>query len=223
MLPRSLVRVFHTKLEGQLSDDIREEYLSLLPPEIREKNRRYRFWQDQHRHLFGVTLLLHALKQLGYSKDILKNLKYNQYGRPNLPVDVDFNISHSGDHVLVAISESLQVGVDVEEIHPVLYKEFTQVMSEAQLKFIEVHPNPTKCFYNYWTVKESIIKAIGTGLSDDVKAIRVYKDCATFKGNVWYLNTLDLGQEVCATLATNAAANCQLETISFYDKQPALQ
>lgn len=69
---------------------------------IREKILCVRQWEDRQRSLLGKVLLVMHLKQLGYDASVLDKLSYDSYGRPHLPLDFDFSISHSGNYVTFA-------------------------------------------------------------------------------------------------------------------------
>jgi len=88
------------------------------------------------------------------------------------PVDVGFNVSHSGHHGLIALAPSGRVGVDVEERVP--RRDLDQLSAavfgpdeRADLAALagdyRVH-----LFFRLWTLKEAVAKALGTGLSFDV-------------------------------------------------------
>lgn len=215
MKHNGLVQVFHAELITPLPKDLKQRYLAQLPQKIQQKNARFRFWQDQHRHLFGVLLLQKALQKHGYEKDLVHSMVYNAYGRPSLPICLDFNISHSGDHVFCAVSKDLEVGIDTEELVPICFRDFSSVMSESQLATIESHANPLWCFYHFWTIKESIIKAEGLGISEDIKDIQILEGHAVFQNRKWNLSFLDFGETTCVSLATNGKAHVQLETINL--------
>lgn len=91
------------------------------------------------------------------------------HGRPHL-ADGDnpysFNLSHS-DHVAAfAVSEAV-VGVDVERIKGVPEGVADMVFSKPEIEVLEAESDTGRApaFYRYWTAKEAVLKALGTGLS----------------------------------------------------------
>ena len=96
----------------------------------------------------------------------LRDLDYTQYGKPYYKnSDFNFNISHSGKYVVCAGSNQSPIGVDVEEIKPINIEDFREQFHPDELKEIIGSSNPLTSFYQFWTKKESVIKADGKGLS----------------------------------------------------------
>lgn len=102
-----------------------------------------------------------------------------KFGKPCLagPAGCFFNLSHSGDLALVAISSQYEVGVDIE-----LFRELDEVHDLA-----EQHLTPTElknwselpsaeqvsAFYQIWVRKEACVKSIGLGLRTPLTAVEV--------------------------------------------------
>ena len=83
--------------------------------------------------------------------------------------DFDFNISHSGDYAVLALSDG-RVGIDVEKIRPVDFKIAEACFHGKELESFNFDPDKRpENFYRLWTLKESFIKAVGQGLSYPLK------------------------------------------------------
>ena len=82
---------------------------------------------------------------------------------------VSFNVSHSGDHGLIALNAGRRLGVDVEECvpKPTLALLIEEVMGpDEQAELAALHGvERLHRFYRLWTLKEALIKALGTGFS----------------------------------------------------------
>jgi len=91
------------------------------------------------------------------------------YGKPYLkrPVGVYFNISHCKSCVAVAVSE-YEVGIDVEKI-TCDYSLANIVLSKKERESLSNRSLAEGLFARYWTLKESYVKMLGVGLSDQVK------------------------------------------------------
>lgn len=188
-----------------------------MPISIQEKNSKYRRWQDRHLHLFGKLLLLSGLKDYGYSISILDEIKFNQYSRPYVDGNIDFNISHSGEYVICAIGKGLRLGIDIEEIIEINLNDFRQVMTYEQWYDIIDSKDPIRSFFKYWTIKESVIKADSRGLSIPLLDIHVNNDEVFYEDKMWYLKNLNFINQYCATLATNKQdVIVELRYIDFY-------
>ncbi len=97
---------------------------------------------------------------------------YNEFGKPylfNNKNDLQFNISHCDDIVVLAFTNFNDIGVDVERI-----KEIDDMEGVIDLCFTQYEKNwfssiydnsKTETFYKIWTVKEAFIKNIGKGFS----------------------------------------------------------
>ena len=82
---------------------------------------------------------------------------------------VSFNVSHSGDHGLIALSATGRLGVDVEERAAkrslaLLIEEVMGPDEQAELAALHGTERLYR-FYRLWTFKEALIKALGTGFS----------------------------------------------------------
>ena len=106
----------------------------------------------------------------------------SEHGKPfalvqGLPVDITFNVSHSGNHGLIALAPEGRLGVDVEECAPhrnldILIETVFTPDEQAELASIEGEDRP-HAFFRLWTVKEALVKAEGTGLSLDPSLFEV--------------------------------------------------
>ncbi len=90
---------------------------------------------------------------------------------------VGFNVSHSGGHGLIALAAGGRIGVDVEERVPKrnLDSLIEAVMGPRERAELAVLQGAEKLrkFYRFWTFKEALIKALGTGFSTDVSRFEV--------------------------------------------------
>lgn len=96
---------------------------------------------------------------------------YNAYGKPSLAGDgaVRFNLAHSGELALLAVTLGQEVGVDVEDMRktvdfPLIARRFF-APGEVTALFALPETDRRQGFYNCWTRKEAYIKARGMGLS----------------------------------------------------------
>ena len=99
----------------------------------------------------------------------------NQYEKPYLAniSDIHFNISHSGNFVVCALSDKT-VGIDIEQVKPVELKIAKRFFSAGEYEFIAAKAdNKTLAFYKIWTMKESYVKWEGKGLSMPLKSFNV--------------------------------------------------
>lgn len=215
-----MIHIYFTKFQERLPERLFEFYLEQIPVPLREKTLRYIRWQDRHACLFGKLLLLHALISRGFSRNVLDTLKYNRYGRPYMDGIKDFNISHSGEYVLCAISDSGRLGIDIEEIKEINFNDFTSVMTPEQWEDIRLSKESAKAFFRYWTIKESVIKADSRGMSIPLTDILVKDNTVSYDNKDWHLKELSPDRKYCACLASeNADAATHLHEINFRDSE----
>ncbi|PWW05732.1 4'-phosphopantetheinyl transferase [Paenibacillus cellulosilyticus] len=142
--------------------------LHLVSTERRSKYERYRMQADAIRSLFAELVIRRIIiERCGISNDGII-FGANSYGKPELvhPAGLQFNVSHSGDWVVCALSDG-PVGIDIEFIQPIdleVSRRFFSPVEHAQL--MELHESQQlERFYELWTLKESFVKAVGMGLS----------------------------------------------------------
>ena len=92
-----------------------------------------------------------------------------------VPAPLHFNVSHSGDNGMLAISLDHQIGIDIEEIDQVFRFDAIIESTFSQDEQAVVSGGDKDCFartfFEIWTLKEAIIKATGVGLSANLQDI----------------------------------------------------
>jgi 4'-phosphopantetheinyl transferase len=92
------------------------------------------------------------------------------HGKPRLAdasAGLHFSLSHSGDHVAVALSRAGAVGVDVECLKPGMdYRSLhRRTLTAAEAAALEAAGDRPFDFLRTWVRKEAVTKAIGTGVA----------------------------------------------------------
>ncbi len=152
-----------------------------------ERHRRDRFVYGRPRHRF--TLCRAALRsvlchQLDCHNQHLA-FEASKHGKPyalvrGRPAPINFNVSHSGRHGLIALAPGGRVGVDVEERvpHRNLYELIEAVFGPNEKHELAAANNRDRLhlFFRLWTMKEALSKAHGMGLSLDVSRFEIPHD-----------------------------------------------
>lgn len=158
----------------EISDpSLHAEYRSLLTDEERAKEFRFYFPDDQRRYL--VTRALVRLVLSRYLDVDPRDWRFanNRYGRPSIANlnsdDLCFNISHTRGLIALGITHRRELGIDVENVRTRqvsldIADRFFAATEVAELATIPVERQQDR-FFEYWTFKESYIKARGMGLS----------------------------------------------------------
>jgi 4'-phosphopantetheinyl transferase len=161
-------------------DSLTRTFESLLAPDERSRAARYHF-----DHLRPPFILSHGAlrillgRQLGIEAAQVR-LKYGARGKPSLDdlsAPITFNMSHSGECALFALTMNCDLGVDVERIRPV--RDMAAIANrffcpEEATELMSLSPEEReKAFFLCWTRKEAYIKAIGEGLALPLDSFRV--------------------------------------------------
>lgn len=160
----------------------RDAFVSVLSPD--EVKRMQRFCSEKLQLNFALTRggLRHILaSHLGCSPAKVP-LQYTALGKPFIEgVDLQFNLSHSGDFGVVAISSKDLVGVDIERCessHKPYYEIAKRFFTVTEFKALLHSPirDGEALFYYLWTQKEAFLKAIGEGLGFGLNCFEVSTD-----------------------------------------------
>ncbi|TRZ65514.1 MAG: 4'-phosphopantetheinyl transferase superfamily protein [Rhodocyclaceae bacterium] len=161
-------------------DDIRDEkllarYRLLLQGEERQMEQRIPCATSRHRYLVTRALVRTVLSCYAPVAPEQWRFTQNSYGKPEISNgnamtnNISFNVSHTEGQVVLGVMSSGEIGVDTEEVRdrrsPLDAAEafFSSEESDA----LGLLPSSTKQLrlLQYWTLKESYIKARGMGLS----------------------------------------------------------
>lgn len=141
-----------------------------LSQEERERAERFRFPADRDRYVAAHGIVRHVLGRYLHCAPDQLVFASNEHGKPMLPSRaLEFNLSHSGDFVLVAVTRARRVGVDVERIRSGISSSVIAQRYFSKEEFAELQALPLRqreaAFFTCWTRKEAYIKARGLGLS----------------------------------------------------------
>ena len=132
--------------------------------------------QNGDQHGTAELLLNRSLEQC---TDVQTPARYhrNEHGKPYLTEtpEIYVNWSHSMDYVICAISDQ-EVGIDLQKMDREPKENLIRkALTEEEQEFYRSVPKPErqKLFYQYWSVKESFLKALGTGFYTSLHTFQV--------------------------------------------------
>jgi 4'-phosphopantetheinyl transferase len=142
---------------------------------------------------------------------------YNKYGKPflgNGNASILFNVSHSRDIALVAVTSGNEVGIDIEFVDDSIDVLTTAkgVFSQADTSLLEKLPPDlrTRAFFRGWTRKEAYLKALGEGFSQESRQFPVsifldeqkivFTTSEVDRSRNWSLISLPFGQNYSSAL-----------------------
>lgn len=160
-----VVNIFAITINEHINECIYNKLMSLISHEKNERIKRYRFLDDIKRTLYGDILIRYLICKANKMKNDEIIINRNKFGKPFIKdlTDFHFNISHSGEWVVCATNNK-EVGIDVERIKNIDLNIAKRHFSEFEYKSLMKQRNKIDYFYELWTLKESYIKYIGTGL-----------------------------------------------------------
>lgn len=157
-------------------------FIENLSKEEQERAESFHFEKDRIQYVVSHYALRYLLAAyVGCDANILQ-FEHNSFGKPFVKNSkVSFNLSHSGNIALIAITQGIEVGVDVEKVEREidylnLAKSFFS-QSEYMSILSAVNSEQLASFYRCWTGKEAIVKAYGKGLSIPLDSFSIDLGC----------------------------------------------
>ena len=160
----------------RISDtDLLRSYETLLSSD--ESAQLSRFYYAGHRKQYLLTRALLRTSLSAYHTLGPRDWRFqiNGYGKPSLdPLlpgqDTRFNLSHTNGLIACAITTGVDIGIDVEDSNRTTraaLNDLSRYFSGTEINALAALPpeRQKQRFFDYWTLKESYIKARGMGLA----------------------------------------------------------
>ncbi len=151
----------------------------------KEKIDRLSLENDKRLSLGAWIALERAMESAGVKGEVALSENGKPYLRDN---ELHFNLSHSGELAICAISEN-PVGVDIEKIREVDLKLTEKVFGKKEKMSLED-------FFKMWTRKESFLKCLGEGFKSKKTKTDLSQDRVETENKVFFLETLLFGDYV---------------------------
>ena len=154
------------------NNDLLLQYHALLTPEETKKQQRYKFAEDRHAALVTRVFIRDLLSYYADIAPQVWRFDKGEKDKPeiiNPPIPLRFNISHTKNLIICAVTLNDDIGCDVENIErnnnvlAIAERYFSK--QETTSLFTLPQAQQRDRFFDYWTLKESYIKAWGLGLS----------------------------------------------------------
>ncbi len=147
-----------------------------LAPDEQLRAERFHFERDRQRFIVGRGVLRAILGRYLHLAPAQLQFCYGARGKPALAESLaggkgqlHFNLAHSGNLAVYALVRGQEIGVDVEQIHPIV--EMVQIAerffaTQERAALLALPPEQRQpAFFNCWTRKEAYLKALGDGLT----------------------------------------------------------
>ncbi len=179
-LPEKEAHVWLASLaDAGISLDPLADCLSLAE---RERAARFKFLPDKTHYLIAHVALRSILGMyLNVHPDKIE-FSSGPVGKPQLAQkflgsEIKFNLSHSGEIALIAITRAIEVGIDVERIQEdFAFESIAQrFFTSREVAALQDLPPDLRreAFYKCWTSKEALIKGKGLGLSGSLDEVQI--------------------------------------------------
>jgi 4'-phosphopantetheinyl transferase len=187
-----------------------------LNPEEFKRSQKYHFEKDINTYITCRALLRCIIaNQTGLTNSEI-SLSLNKNNKPHLASNrtFHFNLSHSNDYAIIAIS-NMAVGIDLEYLNNKF--EFEDVMpsifNTREIETVLLNQNKLYLFYKIWTRKEAVVKATGKGINNFLTEIQVLNGSQTI--NSKFLDTFNNLQVLSFNLNENYVAAVALNNNNF--------
>ncbi|HLW69469.1 MAG TPA: 4'-phosphopantetheinyl transferase superfamily protein [Candidatus Binataceae bacterium] len=204
--------------------DVDEETLGELEVTLAadelERARRFHFARDRRRFMAGRGTMRELIGGYVQNAPSALEFSYNEFGKPSLAgagEALRFNLAHSGELAILAITRGREVGVDVEELVPARADRDVarNFFSADEVQRLEAMPQSlwAQAFFQCWTRKEAYIKARGKGLSIPLDSfdvsigsdepVAILREAESAEAGQWRLCDLDLDHGHVGALAAH--------------------
>jgi 4'-phosphopantetheinyl transferase len=221
------------KSQFQADPAVMRQFTETLSREEIDRARRLVRGSDRDRYIFSHGLLRTILSSYLICDPRQLNFNTNQFGKPFLATpyaesEMRFNLSHSRDMTLIAVSCGIEVGIDIEYMRAI--KDARQIANQSfschERQILNALPPAEleKTFYSIWVAKEAFLKGIGKGLSYPLDRFSILFSNTTNDGVVyisdgltdafpWNVLRLFPGDGYAAALATEVPES----NLKFYE------
>ena len=211
------MQIFNKSIEvwNILLPDHRHEiasYRELLNTEELERAEKFIKPFDAERFVLCRGMLRRVLADaLGKSPSSL-HFNRNTHGKPFLEDgELEFNVSHSRDRLLITVTEGCRVGVDIEfrrsglNLSAIAGRWF----SPEENSFFSSTENPEKRFFEIWAKKEAYVKALGAGIYRELSTFTVPLETGNARSELsadgkWFFQTLEIDSGYAAAVVSEA-------------------
>lgn len=175
--------------------------------EYRVKKLEKVFNAAKRRQNIGAELLLIlALRECDADTELPLRIVKDANGKPELRgIGTRFNLSHSGDYAACALSDGA-VGIDIQRAEEYRAKLAKRFFTQEEFCSIEESADCDYSFTRLWTLKESYIKYLGTGLRRPLNSFEVLFNgagkpfvCDDSRCRLWHWTANDYHIALCAS------------------------
>ncbi len=139
----------------------------LLSEDERSRAGRFRFEEDRARFVVARGALRWILASWCSVPADCIQFRQGKHGKPELltpSASVEFNVSHSGEYAMIAVTSGTECGADIEVERPGMSEGLIAAKYFCRQE-VEWLSHTDAGFVRLWATKEAVIKALGGGLT----------------------------------------------------------
>lgn len=185
-----MYKIYVAAVEPLMEDAFYQKALSMVGKERQEKAGKMIQRPDKARSVAAGLLLHYVVEDFAAGNDggehgrsLMKrdtgfrwdgSCFIKEHGKPMLPKELGlyFNLSHSGDYVLCAVSDH-EIGADIQRHGKYQDRLAERFFHPEELAYLKEAEDQKQRFYDLWCLKESCIKCTGRGLSTGLESFSV--------------------------------------------------
>ncbi|WP_231490791.1 4'-phosphopantetheinyl transferase superfamily protein [Pedobacter sp. Leaf170] len=203
-LDNSHTHIFKINIAEKFKD-IYSKYEDVLSDNEILKSEKYLQVRDRKRFITSKYFLRLILSKILYTTP--SELQFSQHynNKPKLS-GIEFNVSHSGDKILIAISPK-PIGIDVESLtKPFDFESIIETCFHPDEKKYLIKADRQN-FYTFWTRKEAVLKATGEGLVDNLESINTFQNRIERNTEYFELKSFLIDNDYVASLAFKSSVH----------------
>lgn len=157
-------------------------------------------------------------------------IQYTEQGKPYVAENIEFNLAHSADIALIAITGGHAVGVDIERLQQ---REGVLAVAEryfhpSEVQMLQHLPREQRVegFFKWWCAKEAVLKAQGLGIAGHLQDFTVifsegevdlewHVAPGAALGQAWQVRMLELGSEYVGAVAFSSEISYQIQNMVY--------
>ena len=206
----------YSEIKKQWTKSELDEKLKLLPGSLQNEIKRKQRWMDQQLSITGKLLLKELIVGLKANQLSLADIKYTDHNRPWFDSRIDFNITHSGNFVICSGTDRGSIGVDIEQIKPIELDDYIDYFTADEWQIIRDSKHPFESFFEFWTRKEAVVKAVGAGLHIPLSDIDVINNRVIYNDIDYFIKKLNIARDYqCYLASTEPAGIIDYRQIQF--------
>ncbi len=185
------ILIFYNYIGKNSPENIKNK-IQFFPEKLKTKINKYSLEEDRQMRISSKLLLLKAIEKISpTTKDVLVNLKYNNYSKPFLNIiPLQFSVAHSSGLVVLAIHRNYKIGIDLEIKKSINTSELNPFLHPNEKIALHHSENQSIDFLKFWTRKEAVQKASGKGIELPLEQIDTTQSTISVENQLYHIQTL---------------------------------